>query len=110
MLGSPLLRRFLVASRPSGYCPNDRLGACFFVPANSRGDSMDVEVVRLANLLAKLVQVLDDGIAAFHGALPDGNSSGVQIIGGPKSEERQIASIVLRIVAFARCLQFHVNR
>ena len=32
------------------------------------------------------------------------------MIGGLKPSERQTASIVPRIVAFARCLQFHVSR
>jgi hypothetical protein len=39
-----------------------------------------------------------------------GSSSGVQIIGGRRPAERQIASIVPRIAAFAMCLQFHVRR
>ena len=53
---------------------------------------IDVEVVRPADPFAELVEVFDDGVAAFHVALPDGNSTGVRIIGGRKSEERQIAS------------------
>jgi hypothetical protein len=99
-----------VASEPTRNLTSHRLGAFFFVSANGRGDATDVEVVRFTDLLAELVEALDDGIAVFHGALPAGNSSGVQIIGGRKSDERQIASMLLRIAAFARCLQFHVNR
>src|SRR2546428_5462785 len=72
-----MLRRSLVASGTAGYL-DDRLAAFFFVASKSRSDAADVEVVRLADLLAKLVQVLNDRVTAFHGALPDGNSSGVQ--------------------------------
>ena len=99
-----------MTSGPSRDVVNDSLAALCFVPPNGCGNSIDVEVVRPADLFAELVKVFDDGVAAFHVTLPDGNSSGVQIIGGRKSEERQVASIVLRMAAFARCLQFQVNR
>jgi hypothetical protein len=74
------------------------------------GNSADIEVVRLANILADPVQFVNDGVATLHVELPDGSSSGVQMIGGVRPAERQIASIVPRMVAFAMCLQFHVNR
>jgi hypothetical protein len=74
------------------------------------GNSADIEVVRLADVLADSVQLVNDVVAPFHAELPDGSSSGVQMIGGVKPAERQIASIVPRMVAFAMCLQFHVNR
>jgi hypothetical protein len=74
------------------------------------GDSAGIEVVRFADGLADSVQLLNDGVAPLHVELPDGSSSGVQIIGGVKPAERQISSIVPRMVAFAMCLQFHVNR
>jgi hypothetical protein len=74
------------------------------------GNSADIEVVRLADVLADSVQLVNDVVAPLHGELPDGSSSGVQMIGGVKPAERQIASIVPRMVAFAMCLQFHVNR
>jgi len=62
-------------------------------------DSADIEVVRLADILANSVQLLNNGVARLHVELPDGSSSGVQIIGAVKPAERQIASIVLRMVA-----------
>jgi hypothetical protein len=74
------------------------------------GDSAGIEVVRFADGLADSVQLLNDGIAPLHLELPDGSSSGVQMIGGVRPAERQIASIVPRIVAFAMCLQFQVTR
>ena len=88
---------------------SDALAAFRFMLSDGCGDSLDVEVVCPADLFPK-VKVLDDEVAALHMTLPDGNSSGVQIIGGCKFEERQVASIVLRMAAFARCLQFHVSR
>ena len=97
-------------SGPSRDAANDRLAVLGFVSPNGGGNSIDVEVVRTADLFTELMKVFDDGVAAFHVTLPDGNSSGVQIIGGRKSAERQIASMVLRMAAFARCLQFQVNR
>jgi len=74
------------------------------------GDSAGIEVVRFADGLADSVQLRNDGIAPLHVEFPDGSSSGVQMTGGVRPAERQIASIVPRIVAFAMCLQFHVTR
>ena len=88
-----------MTSGPSREVVNDCLVALCFVPPNGCGNSIDVEVVRPADLFTELVELFDDGVAAFHVTLPDGNSSGVQIIGGCKSEERQIASMLLRMAA-----------
>ncbi|MGQ0734150.1 MAG: hypothetical protein ACT4QD_10880 [Acidobacteriota bacterium] len=74
------------------------------------GDSADIEVVRLADVLSDPMQLVNDGIAPLHIELRDGSSSGVQMIGGVRPAERQITSIVPRIVALAMCLQFHVNK
>ena len=84
--------------------------ALVFVFPNGRGDSIRIEIMCLADGFADLVQAFNDGVTAFHGVLLDGSSSGVQMMGGVKPEERHVASMVLRIVAFARCLQFHVRR
>ena len=81
-----------------------------FVLANRGSNSMHIEIMCPADGFADLVQAFNDGVTSFHGVLPDGNSSGVQMIGGVKPEERHVVSMVLRIVAFARCLQFHVRR
>ena len=104
------LRSFLLPGRPLRRLPNDTLAALAFVPTDRRCDSAHIEVVRLSNVLADSVQLVDDGITPFHFELPAGNSSGVQMVGGVRPSDRQIASIVPRIVAFAMCLQFHVNR
>jgi hypothetical protein len=77
---------------------------------NRRRNTVDIEAVRLAYVLSDPVQLVNDGIAALHRDLPIGSSSGVQMTGGSRPSERQIASIVPRIVAFAMCLQFHVKR
>jgi hypothetical protein len=90
--------------------PDDTLRVLVFVLADRRCDSVNIEVVGLADVLADPVQLLNDGVAPLHVELPEGSSSGVQMIGGVRPAERQIASIVLRIVALAMCLQFHVNR
>jgi hypothetical protein len=91
-------------------CPHERTAPIPFVLANGGGNSVSIEVVCATDPLSKLVEFLDDGIPAIHDGLLAGSSSGVQMIGGLKPAERQTASIVLRIVAFARCLQFHVSR
>ena len=96
--------------RPFWQRANNGFWALVFVAANGRGDSMHIEIMCLANGFSDPVQAFNDRVSAFHGALPDGSSSGVQIMGGAKPEERHVASMVLRIVALARCLQFHVNR
>jgi len=90
--------------------PNEHPAAFPFVLANSRGDSISVEVVGVTNSFSQLVEFLDDRVSVFHERLLAGSSSGVQMIGGVKPSERQTASIVIRIVALARCLQFHVSR
>jgi hypothetical protein len=108
--GVTRLRGLLLSRRPFGRLAYDTLRVLVFTLADSSGDSADIEVVRLADGLADSVQLLNDGIAPLHVELPDGSSSGVQMIGGVTPSERQIASIVPRIVAFAMCLQFHVNR
>jgi len=104
------LRGRLLSPRPFGRLAHDTLRVLVFTLSDSSGDSADIEVVRLADGLADSVQLLNDGIAPLHVELPDGSSSGVQMIGGVTPSERQIASIVPRIVAFAMCLQFHVKR
>jgi hypothetical protein len=85
-------------------------GGLTLVLANRRGDSIDVEVVGPADSLPELVKILDDGVPTLHDGFSAGSSSGVQMIGGTNPSERQTASMVLRITAFARCLQFHVSR
>lgn len=81
-----------------------------FVLTDRRSDSADIEVVYLADVLADSMELLNDGVAPPHVALLDSSSSGVQMIGGVRPAARQIASIVPRMVAFAMCLQFHVNK
>ena len=81
-----------------------------FVLANGRGNSINVEVMSSTDSLPELVEFFDEGVATLHNSFLVGSSSGVQMIGGLRPSERQTASMVLRIVAFARCLQFHVNR
>ena len=89
---------------------NDGFSTLVFVLANRCSDSMHIEIMCFADGFADLVQAFNDGVTAFHGVLPDGSSSGVQMMGDVKPEERHVASMVLRIVAFARCLQFQVRR
>jgi hypothetical protein len=78
--------------------------------ADGRGDSIHIKIMCPADSLSELVKILDDGVPSLHDGLLTGSSSGVQIIGGLRPSERQTASIVPRIVAFARCLQFHVSK
>jgi hypothetical protein len=80
------------------------------VLADGGRNPIGIEAVSSTDLLPELVEILDDGIPAFHDRLLTGSSSGVQMIGGLRPSERQTVSIVPRIVAFARCLQFHVSR
>lgn len=80
------------------------------VLTNRRGDPVNIEIVSPADGSTDLVEVVDDGVTAFHAELPDGNSSGVQMMGGLKPSERQTSSMVPRMAAFARCLQFQVKR
>jgi hypothetical protein len=56
-----------------------------------------------ADSLPELVKILDDGVPTLHDGFSAGSSSGVQMIGGTNPSERQTASMVLRITAFARC-------
>jgi hypothetical protein len=103
------LRHFFPAWRPFRYL-TDTVLVCLFMLTDGRGDSVDIEVVSSANGFPELVQFVNDGIVTLHTELPVGSSSGVQMTGGHKPAERQIVSIVPRIVAFAMCLQFHVRR
>ena len=96
--------------RPCRSCSQDWHSALVFVLPNGRGDSIRIEIVRLADGFAELVQFVDDRVTALHGVPPDGSSSGVQMTGGVRPAERQVPSMVLRILALARCLQFQVNR
>jgi hypothetical protein len=100
---------------PPCRCGHDRLAvlsssSLALMLANGRGNLVGVEVVGSADLLPELVEILDDGVSALHDDGLAGSSSGVQMIGGASPSERQTASIVPRIAAFARCLQFHVSR
>ena len=104
------LRCFLVTRSSLRQLTNEGLSALVFMLADDRRDPVHIEIMCPADGLADLVQVVDDGVAALHAEPPDGNSSGVQMIGGVRPAERQIASMVPRIVAFATCLQFHVRR
>jgi len=83
--------------------PNEHPAAFPFVLANSRGDSISVEVVGVTDSFSQLVEFLDDRVSVFHERLLAGSSSGVQMIGGVKPSERQTASIVLRTIA-RQCL------
>ena len=103
------LRGLLTTCRASWRLAEDAFGVFVFMLTDRRSDSVDVELVRFADFRADTVQLLNDGIALLHVELPEGSSSGVQMIGGVRPAERQIASIVPRIIAFAMCLQFHVN-
>lgn len=89
---------------------NDGLSTLVLVPANGCRDSLHIEIVRLADGFANSMQALNDGVPVFHFIFPDGSSSGVQMIGGAKPDARHVASMVPRIAALARCLQFHVKR
>ena len=104
------LRGFLLSCRTPSRDTHTRATAFFFMSANCRGDSVGVEVVGPTDAFPDPMQFFDNGVAALHEVLPTGSSSGVQMIGGLRPSEREIASMVLRIVALARCLQFHVNR
>jgi hypothetical protein len=75
-----------------------------------QGDKVGVEIMSAADTFSDLVDFVDDCVPVFHHGVLVGNSSGVQMMGGVKPAERHTASIVPRIVAFAKCLQFHVRR
>ena len=85
---------FLRTRRPFGRLANDALGILVLVLTDRCRDSVDIEVVGLADVLSDSVQLVNDGVSAFHRELPAGSSSGVQIIGGVRPADRQIASIV----------------
>jgi hypothetical protein len=65
------LRGLLLSRRSFGRLANDALRILVFVLTDRCGDSVDIEVVRLANVLADSVQLLNDGVAPLHGELPD---------------------------------------
>jgi len=94
-----VLGGFLLTRRPFGRLANDARGILVFVLTDRCCDSANIEVVRLTDVLSDSVQLVNDGILAFHRELPAGSSSGVQIIGGVRPAERQISSIVRRMVA-----------
>ena len=110
MLGSAWATTIGLTRRALWRRPKEHAAPFPFVLADGGGDSIRVEVVSATDLFSELVEFLDDRIPALHEGLLAGSSSGVQMIGGFKPAERQTVSIVLRIVALARCLQFHVNR
>ena len=110
LLGSPSTTRLGGTSRTLWRCFYQNPPRFTFVFADGRGDSIHIEIMCPADLLSELVKILDDGVPALHDGLLTGSSSGVQMIGGLRPSERQTASIVPRIVAFARCLQFHVSK
>jgi len=110
MLGGFRVPTLGLTTRARRRCPKKRVASVSFVLANGGGDSFSVEVVRATDSFTELVEFVDDWIPAFHDGLLAGSSSGVQIIGGLNPAERQTVSIVLRMVALARCLQFHVSR
>lgn len=104
------LRCFPVTRRSLRQLTDNGLSTFGFVPTNCRSDPVNIEIVRPADSSSDLVEVVDDRVMAFHAELPEGNSSGVQMMGGLKPSERQTSSMVPRMVAFARCLQFQVKR
>ena len=104
------LRCFPVANRSLRQFTDNGLSTFGLVPTDCRGDPVHIEIVSPADRSSDLVEVVDDRVTAFHAELPDGNSSGVQMMGGRKPSERQTSSMVPRMVAFARCLQFQVKR
>ena len=72
---------------------------------NRSRNAVDVEAVGASDLLPVPMQFVDDGIALLRHGFVLGSSSGVQVIGGCSPWALHTASIVLRIAAFARCLQ-----
>lgn len=109
-VGQLWLRRFPLTNRSLRQLTDNGLSTFGLVLTNRRGDPVNIEIVSPADGSADLVEVVDDGVTAFHVELPDGNSSGVQMMGGRKPSERQTSSMVPRMAAFARCLQFQVKR
>ena len=76
---------------------------CFAYPAHIKPKTP-------TQVLADLVEFVNDRIGAFHLGDLGGSCSGVHITGGSKPWRRQMASIVPRIAALAMCLQFHVSK
>ena len=70
--------------RPFGRLANDALGILGFVLADRGCDSADIEVVRLAEVLADSMQLLNDWVSPLHVELRNASSSGVQMIGGQR--------------------------
>jgi hypothetical protein len=110
LLGSLSATRLGATFRAAWRSVNHGPTGLTFVLAYGRGDSIDIEIMGPPDSLSEFVKILDDGVSALHDGFLAGSSSGVQMIGGLRPSERQTASIVPRIVAFARCLQFHVSR
>jgi hypothetical protein len=81
-----------------------------FVSADGGRNAIDIEAVGSSDTLSELVKILNDGVATLHDSFLAGSSSGVQMIGGRRPSARHAASIVTRIVALARCLQFQVSK
>ena len=109
MLGSPSARtRRTCGSFGRGL--QKRSTGIAFVSADRGGNAIGIEAVGLSDRFSELVKILDDGVATLHDGFLAGSSSGVQMIGGRRPSARHVASIVPRIVAFARCLQFHVSK
>ena len=108
--GQAALRSFSLSGR-SFRCFTDGYSfASHFVSPDGCCYAVDIEVMCPANTFSDLVEVLNNRVATVHAKLPTGSSSGVQITGGSNPDERQIASMVARIDAFAMCLQFQVSR
>ena len=109
MLGSPSARTWRTCgSLRRGL--QERSTRFAFVSADRSGNAIDIEAMGVSDRFSELVKILDDGIATLHDGFLAGSSSGVQIIGGRRPSARHAVSIVLRIVAFARCLQFQVSK
>jgi hypothetical protein len=89
------LRGLLLSRRPFGRLANDTFRVFVFVLTDRCGDSADIEVVRLADVLSDPVQLVNDGIAPFHDELPTGSSSDVQMIPGLTSKSTDTFKRVL---------------
>lgn len=78
-----------------------------FAPLQMFKDGFQVMVEASGQLVFDSTNFIDDRIV--HGFAPK-NSSGVQIIGALNPFAAHTDSMSGRMVAFARCRQFHVNR
>ena len=87
-----------MTKRPLGQLTDDELSTFGFVLTNCRGDPVNIEIVSPADGSSDLVEVVDDGVTAFHAELPDGSSSGHQAMqGGARARNRGPAiSVILR--------------